>query len=443
MAEDLLPIVTPAARPDAASAGKPAAKAPETSNDPNDVTFGELIDATADEEAPESTAKPEDPADATGLAPPAQPAPQVNPATNSILSLLQAFGEGSAEGDAEVSVKPDVKADAANPAAALLGLQIGVTPAVQQTLEAATTPGAVAPAVPKAGQSAGTGLQDTADASAETAEPPEGADLKRKPAAGPVVHPAPETGEAVFQAAPGAQGGADDAAPVSSDASKASSAPAQASPSAAAVQPANVQTNSQSRTTTDAPAPDTKIDIAAATSPSAAAPAADGLTAPGQTAEAPKANPALATASPAVVQVYTRMVERMDGRAQRFEIRLDPAELGRVDVKIEVGADQKVHAVLAAHDSAALSDLMRGQKALERALSDAGVDLADGGLQFEMSQDTGRSLSGNEQREGSREPGNVWRGFNTVDVGVDADVHDLALATRSYRRAAARLDLVA
>jgi flagellar hook-length control protein FliK len=137
------------------------------------------------------------------------------------------------------------------------------------------------------------------------------------------------------------------------------------------------------------------------------------------------------------------MIERMDGRAQRFEIRLDPAELGRVDIRIEVGADHKVHAVLAAHDSAALSDLMRGQRTLERALQDAGIDLADGGLQFEMSRDTGRSLSGNEQREGSREQTNVWRGFDTVDVGVDADARDLVQATRSYRRAAARLDLVA
>jgi hypothetical protein len=82
-----------------------------------------------------------------------------------------------------------------------------------------------------------------------------------------------------------------------------------------------------------------------------------------------------------------RFVERFDGRAQQFNIRLDPAELGRVDVRIEIGADQKVHAVLAAHDSAALSDLARGSKALEQALTASGVDLADGGLRFELSED--------------------------------------------------------
>ena len=143
----------------------------------------------------------------------------------------------------------------------------------------------------------------------------------------------------------------------------------------------------------------------------------------------------------AAVQVYSRFVERFDGRAQRFEVRLDPAELGRVDVRIEIGADKKVHAVLAAHDSAALTDLMRGQRALERALADAGIDLKDGGLKFELASDSNRGLAGQEQRRDawSAQETNVWRGFSTVDVEVEADA---PIATASYRRAS-RLDLVA
>jgi flagellar hook-length control protein FliK len=102
-----------------------------------------------------------------------------------------------------------------------------------------------------------------------------------------------------------------------------------------------------------------------------------------------------------------RFVERFDGRAQQFNIRLDPAELGRVDVRIEIGADQKVHAVLAAHDSAALSDLIRGSKALEQALASSGVDLAEGGLRFELSEDRQeRSGSGGAQTGSSNERGN-------------------------------------
>ncbi|MBU6318050.1 MAG: flagellar hook-length control protein FliK [Alphaproteobacteria bacterium] len=139
------------------------------------------------------------------------------------------------------------------------------------------------------------------------------------------------------------------------------------------------------------------LDGQAGASPSGAALSGQGPAASAATPASP-AHPALAQAPAAAVQVYVRFVERFDGRAQQFNIRLDPAELGRVDVRIEIGADQKVHAVLAAHDSAALSDLIRGSKALEQALASSGVDLADGGLRFELSDDRqDRSGSGSAQ----------------------------------------------
>ena len=142
------------------------------------------------------------------------------------------------------------------------------------------------------------------------------------------------------------------------------------------------------------------------------------------------------------VQVYTRMIERFDGRAQRYEIRLAPEELGRVDVRIEIGADKKVHATLAAHDSFALSDLMRGQRALESALRQAGVDVADGGIRFELSSDNGRNQSNGapdgEARGRQGGPHDVWRGFSPVRMAADADA---AAAVRPWR--SSRLDVVA
>jgi hypothetical protein len=154
------------------------------------------------------------------------------------------------------------------------------------------------------------------------------------------------------------------------------------------------------------------------------------------------ANPTLQSAPPATIQVYSRIIDNFAGRTQRFEVRLDPAELGRVDVRIEVGADKKVHAVLAAHDSAALTDLMRGQRSLENALRQSGIDVADGGVKFELSNDAGRGFSGSANRDetASQRSGftNVWRGFSTVDVPVEAGV---ATAARAWR--SSRLDVVA
>lgn len=109
--------------------------------------------------------------------------------------------------------------------------------------------------------------------------------------------------------------------------------------------------------------------------------------------------PALASAPQAALQVYTRFVERFDGRAQQFQIRLDPPELGRVNVRIEIGSDHRVHAVLSAHDSNALSDLLRGQRALEQSLADAGIDLAEDGIRFELSDNGAQQSSAGEQNE--------------------------------------------
>jgi flagellar hook-length control protein FliK len=161
---------------------------------------------------------------------------------------------------------------------------------------------------------------------------------------------------------------------------------------------------------------------------------------PGETARPGSMPAALQSAPAATIQVYNRIIERADGRAQRFEVRLDPAELGRVDVRIEIGADRKVHAVLAAHDSAALSDLMRGQRALERALADAGIDLADNGVRFELARDNGGGAAGQQRDNGGR-PGHAdaWRRFETLTM--PATVETATIVQPSWRPQ--RLDLVA
>lgn len=198
----------------------------------------------------------------------------------------------------------------------------------------------------------------------------------------------------------------------------------------------------------NAQTPAAAADVAAPAIADAGATAAAASTAsaqPAATSEAAKAAAtpaALQLAPAATIQVYSRIIERADGRAQRFEVRLDPAELGRVDVRIEIGADKKVHAVLAAHDSAALTDLMRGQRALERALTDAGLDLSDKGVSFELSSDSGRG-NASQQREGDASnrssSQNVWRGFETTTMPATAEA--AAIARQPWQTQ--RYDLVA
>ena len=84
-----------------------------------------------------------------------------------------------------------------------------------------------------------------------------------------------------------------------------------------------------------------------------------------------------------------------------FDIRLDPAELGRVDVRLEVGHDNRVQAVLAAERPETLAELQRSARDLERALQDAGLDVGENGLEFQL-----RDENGSEEFSGSNDGSN-------------------------------------
>ena len=98
-------------------------------------------------------------------------------------------------------------------------------------------------------------------------------------------------------------------------------------------------------------------------------------------------------ASPVIQQAWTGLMQRIDGQSQRFEIRLDPAELGKIDVSIEIDSDNQARIVMAARNAEALNELTRGSRALEDALAESGVDLKEDGLTFELSDDGSASFT--------------------------------------------------
>ena len=89
-----------------------------------------------------------------------------------------------------------------------------------------------------------------------------------------------------------------------------------------------------------------------------------------------------ANAAPATVQVAVKLGEAIADGASRIGIRLHPAELGRVDVSLDIRADGRVHAVILADRADTLDTLRNDARLLERALADAGLDTTSGGLEF-------------------------------------------------------------
>lgn len=91
-------------------------------------------------------------------------------------------------------------------------------------------------------------------------------------------------------------------------------------------------------------------------------------------------------AAPAGAQVAREIIRHFNGGATTFELRLDPAELGRVEVRMEVTRDHRVTAVITADNPQALTELARNARELEQQLQSAGLQLGENGLSFDLRQ---------------------------------------------------------
>jgi flagellar hook-length control protein FliK len=109
---------------------------------------------------------------------------------------------------------------------------------------------------------------------------------------------------------------------------------------------------------------------------------------------------AMTSWSPVAGQVAVQISKQAREGTQEFTIRMDPPELGRVNVKLDIAHDGKVNAVISVDNEKTLHLLQRDQSQLERALADAGLQTDSGSLNFSMSgndgsgKDTGMGAEG-------------------------------------------------
>lgn len=108
-------------------------------------------------------------------------------------------------------------------------------------------------------------------------------------------------------------------------------------------------------------------------------------------------------AAQTVQTLAAQIVRRQSEGGRVFDIRLDPPELGRVGVRLEMGKDQLVKAMLSAERPDTLHELQRTARDLERALAEAGLTLAENGLSFSLGGERGeRDTPGLETPRGAR-----------------------------------------
>lgn len=116
--------------------------------------------------------------------------------------------------------------------------------------------------------------------------------------------------------------------------------------------------------------------------------------------------PAAPAAQPAVAALQTsrglgkglalEMRKSIEDGREHMRVRLDPKELGQLDVRLSFEKDGALRAIITASNSAS-NDLLRQElPTLVRSLSDAGVRMDEGSLRFELQSGSGGS-SGQRQ----------------------------------------------
>ena len=113
---------------------------------------------------------------------------------------------------------------------------------------------------------------------------------------------------------------------------------------------------------------------------------------------------------------------------KHFEIRLDPPELGRIDVKLDVDRDGNVSTRLVVDRADTLDLLKRDASALERALQQSGLKTSDNALEFSLRQ------QGFAQRRHGRADRRAFDRAGRRSGAARGDAAGLRPAARSRRR---------
>ena len=142
----------------------------------------------------------------------------------------------------------------------------------------------------------------------------------------------------------------------------------------------------------DTPAKDVKIEQAAAPA-AATGPASVSAPAAHTPAAAPQATPQ--TISHLAAQIVARSGS---AKTTQFDVALDPQGLGRVNVSLRIAADGTMSAAMSFDTPQAAAELRARSDELQRALSQAGFNVADGGLTFDVSGDSARQGRGQDAR---------------------------------------------
>jgi len=143
-----------------------------------------------------------------------------------------------------------------------------------------------------------------------------------------------------------------------------------------------------------------------------------------------------------VANLAAQIIKKLEGKSTRFDVELDPQGLGKVNVRIDIGAQGAITAAMSFDNPQAASELRARAAELQRHLEQAGFNLS-GGVTFDVAQDRGHQGQP-WQDQGDNNSGRAFRGQafqSALDTAGDAADAALNGALRLRRGIAAGLDV--
>jgi flagellar hook-length control protein FliK len=110
---------------------------------------------------------------------------------------------------------------------------------------------------------------------------------------------------------------------------------------------------------------------------------------------------------------------------RRFEIRLDPPEMGRIDIKLEMQADGSIRSMMTVERPETFDALNRDARQLERLLAQSGLKLDEGGLQLSMGNDGGQQQRDFDGDLNGRQQGGAMASGTLSERAADETTDDL------------------
>jgi flagellar hook-length control protein FliK len=251
-------------------------------------------------------------------------------------------------------------------------------PAVAPLVPAVNATGAVAATVPTAEADRPAAIGQAAETAAPVAPAvPEKAPSPEKPA--PAATAIKPDDKAAFPAVARSTADAEPAKPETEISAQKTSAPATEAPAPEATR-GNVETpDVKPKMAAGQPAPD-----AVANTPALPPEVLTHSAAPQHAAEPSAVQRSLADSPVPIAGLAVAITAHAQTGKTRFEIRLDPPELGRIDVRLDLDSNGQVTSHLRVERAETLDLLRRDAPALERALQQAGFKTSDSGLQFSL-----------------------------------------------------------